>query len=155
MPRGWMHEVGQRLAEARGSRSQATFAPAIGVHKNTLGAYERGDTAVGSEPLRRLHDAGWNLNWLLCGAGPKRSVEADGSIDEESLGIAIEMADAGMRGLWLPRRRYAGLVAMLYEGVCKGMPYAQLLDFSRLTAAGMARETPVDAMAAEDYRQAG
>ena len=63
-----------------------------------------------------------------------------GSIDEEALGVAIEMADEALRGSWLPRRGYAGLVALLYEGVHQRMPYAQLLDFARLTAADMVRE---------------
>lgn len=83
-----------------------------------------------------------------------------GRIDEEALGVAIEMADEALRGSWLPRRGYAALVALLYEGVEQGMPYAQLLDFARLTAARMARERePAGAGAvaapAEDCRQAG
>ncbi len=162
MPRGWIQEVGERLVNIRGRQSQASFAPAIGVHKNTLGAYERGDTAIGGEPLRRLHDAGWNLNWLLCGAGPRQLADAAGvsTVDEEALGIAIEMADEALRGSWLPRRRYAALVALLYEGVHRRMPYAQLLDFARLTAADMAREREVAEVPAIpapgcDYQRAG
>lgn len=158
MPRGWIHEVGARLVDIRGRQSQASFAPVIGVHKNTLGAYERGDTAIGGEPLRRLHDVGWNLNWLLCGAGQRKLAEAGdaSTLDEEALGIAIEMADEALRGSWLPRRRYAALVALLYEGVHQRMPYAQLLDFARLTAADMAREREAAADdSKETYRQAG
>jgi transcriptional regulator with XRE-family HTH domain len=157
-----MREVGGRLIDIRGRQSQASFAPAIGVHKNTLGAYERGDTAVGGEALCRLHEAGWNINWLLCGTGPRKVADtADAAtLDAESLGIAIEMADEALRGSWLPRRRYAALVALLYEGVYQRMPYAQLLDFARLTASDMARERETtDAAtipaAAEGYRQAG
>lgn len=160
MPRGWIHEVGARLVDIRGRQSQASFAPMIGVHKNTLGAYERGDTAIGGEPLRHLHDAGWNLNWLLCGAGHRKLAEASGAstLDEEALGIAIEMADEALRGSWLPRRRYAALVALLYEGVHQRMPYAQLLDFARLAAADMASERELAAPVAspgEAYRQVG
>jgi hypothetical protein len=83
-----------------------------------------------------------------------------GWIDEEALGVAIEMADEALRGSWLPRRGYAALVALLYEGVHQRMPYAQLLDFARLTAADMARERETGdaeavAMPAEGYRQTG
>lgn len=162
MSRGWMREVGGRLIDIRGRQSQASFAPAIGVHKNTLGAYERGDTMVGGEPLCRLHEAGWNINWLLGGTGPRKVADAAGAatLDAELLGIAIEMADEALRGSWLPRRRYAALVALLYEGVHQRMPYAQLLDFARLTASDMARERETADVAtipaaAEAYRQAG
>lgn len=81
-----------------------------------------------------------------------------GRIDEEALGVAIEMADEALRGSWLPRRGYAALVALLYEGVEQRMPYAQLLDFARLTAVDMARQREVADAAAGGLgpdRQAG
>lgn len=59
-------------------------------------------------------------------------------LDEAGLCVAIEMADEAMRGLSLPRQRYASLVAMLYTGVCQRMSYAVLLDSARSSAAKMA-----------------
>lgn len=75
------------------------------------------------------------------------------ALDEPALGVAIELADEALRGLSLSRQRYASLVSMLYEGVYQRMPYAQLLDFARLSAWEMLRESGQPPVA--EYRRAG
>lgn len=65
--------IGERLARIRGQRSQADFAQEAGIHKNTLGTYERAEREMGALPLIRLVRRGWNANWLLTGEGPERT----------------------------------------------------------------------------------
>ena len=67
----WL-QYGSRLIQIRGEKSQAQFAPKLGVHKNTLGHYERGARELGADALRSLVYAGWNANWVLTGEGPER-----------------------------------------------------------------------------------
>lgn len=64
--------VGDRLASIRGSQSQAYTAELTGIHKNTIGTYERGQREMGIIALHRLIEAGWNANWILTGEGPER-----------------------------------------------------------------------------------
>lgn len=62
--------IGDRLTQIRGSRSQAEFAKEIGVHKNTLGGYERGERTPDAVFLRNLMTTGYNANWVISGEGP-------------------------------------------------------------------------------------
>lgn len=79
---GCSAETGRRLREVRGELSQAAFADKAGVHKNTLGGYERGERSPDAEFLRALVMLGYNVNWVLTGEGPERigadSLESDG-----------------------------------------------------------------------------
>lgn len=61
--------VGKRLQSIRGGLSQVAFASRHGVHKNTLGHYERGERAPDGAFLSELARTGVNVNWLLTGAG--------------------------------------------------------------------------------------
>ncbi|MCC5811171.1 MAG: helix-turn-helix transcriptional regulator [Ectothiorhodospiraceae bacterium] len=63
-------EIGGRIAQIRGSRSQAAFAKDLGVHKNTLGGYERGERKPDAEFLSALMRAGYSANWVITGEGP-------------------------------------------------------------------------------------
>ncbi len=63
----------ERLKIIRGDLTQAEFAAKLGIHKNTLGRYERGE----SEPdfsvcVNICSIFGVSPNWLLLGAGPVR-----------------------------------------------------------------------------------
>lgn len=68
--------VGSRLAYVRGEASQADFAPKVGIAKNTLGNYERGDREIGAGALAGYMQRGWSANWLLTGEGPERLAAA-------------------------------------------------------------------------------
>jgi len=63
-------EIGCRMVQIRGQRSQASFANHLGVHKNTLGGYERGERKPDSECLSALMRAGYSANWVISGEGP-------------------------------------------------------------------------------------
>lgn len=55
--------------------------------------------------------------------------------DPDLLSVALELVDRATEGMQLERRKYAGLLALLYEGVATRMPYDLLLDFARSKAA--------------------
>lgn len=60
----------QRLILARGKKSRAEVALALGCPVETLGNYERGRTFPDLERLRRLRQVlGVSLDWLLTGEG--------------------------------------------------------------------------------------
>ncbi len=62
----------ERLREMRGKTSQEDFARKIGVHKNTIGRWERGDQFPGQDDLERMFALFPEVNplWLVAGEGP-------------------------------------------------------------------------------------
>lgn len=96
-----------------------------------------------------MAEEGWNTNWLLTGEGPERLdqlVGADKSqpVSGEALMVATELADEALRGLWLPKHRYFDLVALIYDGVTQGLPFAEIIDFARPAAGKLAKERESD-----------
>lgn len=61
--------IGSRLAHIRGPLSQAAFAEKLGVHKNSLGNYERENRTPDAGFLAKLIANGYDCNWLLTGIG--------------------------------------------------------------------------------------
>nr|WP_321258491.1 helix-turn-helix transcriptional regulator [uncultured Pseudodesulfovibrio sp.] len=62
--------IHERLKEARGNLGRDEFAEILGVHKNTLGRYERGESESTSGLLALLcTQLGISSQWLLFGAG--------------------------------------------------------------------------------------
>lgn len=62
--------IHERLKEARGNLGRDEFAEILGVHKNTLGRYERGESEPTSGLLALLCTKfGISPQWLLFGAG--------------------------------------------------------------------------------------
>lgn len=68
--------IGQRIAHIRGDKSQAAFATEIGVHKNSIGNYERGERTPDADFLASLMKAGYSANWVVSGVGPMRLVDS-------------------------------------------------------------------------------
>lgn len=62
-------DIGKRIAYIRGVSSQQAFAAKIGVHKNTLGNYERGERTPDAEFLSKLANIGVNTHWVITGEG--------------------------------------------------------------------------------------
>ncbi len=93
----------------------------MGIHKNTLGTYERGEREIGAEALARLQAAGWNIEWLLSGQGtPRRAFHGKShavSLDPEKLLAAIETVEEGLAvtGRTATAAGKAALVAKVYE----------------------------------------
>lgn len=115
--------IGARLTLIRGSRPQSVVAELVGVHKNTIGTYERGEREIGALALAGYVAQGWSSNWILTGEGPERldsqtaqasqSLRLDrGRLRSASrlLEMALDMAD---REITADRR--VAVLADLYE----------------------------------------
>jgi transcriptional regulator with XRE-family HTH domain len=92
-----LNGIGERIAYVRGSKSQAEFAEEAGIHKNTLGNYERAEREMGALPLIRLVRLGWNANWLLTGEGPERlgaAVDKGLQASSQSAGLSASNVQA-------------------------------------------------------------
>lgn len=144
--------IGERLASIRGSTSQPEMAALLGVSKTTYGRLERGVREIGADVLRRLIGLGWSPVWLLTGAGDRKlgggaqrqEGAASQDLSPEGLMVAYELAEEALRGLWLPKHLFFELVALVYDGVTRGLPYAQIIDFARPAASQMAKEKTED-----------
>lgn len=80
--------VGRRVAEVRGTLSQAAFAKRLGVHKNTVGTTERGESVPGGEYLQALYqEFGVSPTWVLTGQEPKyaRPAAAVGALMSDAM----------------------------------------------------------------------
>ena len=75
--------IGERLSEIRGSKSQGAFAEELGVHKNSLGHYERGNRVPDAEVLEKLVTMGFDANWVLTGKGAARIAENEAGLSED------------------------------------------------------------------------
>jgi len=61
--------MAQRLRAIRGTLTQAEFAHRLGIHKNTLGRYERGESEPDTQIARQLCTLfGVQPHWLLFGS---------------------------------------------------------------------------------------
>ncbi|WP_051298717.1 helix-turn-helix domain-containing protein [Marinobacterium litorale] len=63
-------DIGERITRIRGDKSQIAFANELGVHKNTLGNYERGRNTPDADFLAKLAGIGVNTHWVITGEGP-------------------------------------------------------------------------------------
>jgi len=71
-------EIGQRVALIRGQDSQQAFADKIGVHRNTLRNYEKGERSPDASFMQKMASLGINMNWLVTGEGePNLSSSTD------------------------------------------------------------------------------
>ncbi|AMK09634.1 helix-turn-helix domain-containing protein [Pseudodesulfovibrio indicus] len=63
--------LGQRIAIIRGQMTQGDFAKRVGIGRNTLIRYERGDNEPSASFLQKLiKDFGVDPQWLLLGGEP-------------------------------------------------------------------------------------
>jgi transcriptional regulator with XRE-family HTH domain len=116
------------------------MAEAMGVSPRTYAYYEQGDRVPDAESLARLVEQGWSANWLLTGEGPERLNQvaqpraAYGSqpVSPADLSIALQLANAKIEAdnKAPTPDQYAAFVASILEAVQKGLPDAEVLDFS-------------------------
>jgi len=84
--------LGERLKLVRGTSSQKAFAAELSLHENTVSNAERRNSATLEYLLRLAAVRGINLHWLLTGHGPMRIGEADGSLLQEKVHLALAEA---------------------------------------------------------------
>lgn len=118
-----LQSLGHRLRLIRGNRSQDELAAVLGVHKNTIGKYERGERQPESEVLARMRlELGVDINWLLTGEGkPDQRTSADapsnaGSLDETALKLVVREVETYIaeRGLIISAEKKAELIITFY-----------------------------------------
>ncbi|MBN8239282.1 helix-turn-helix transcriptional regulator [Marinobacter hydrocarbonoclasticus] len=76
--------IGARLAEIRNGKSQGAFAEELGIHKNSLGHYERGNRVPDAAVLLKLVEMGFNANWVLTGEGSKSSKNSEHGLSQDA-----------------------------------------------------------------------
>jgi hypothetical protein len=81
--------LGERLKLVRGTTTQKAFAAEVGIHENSVSNAERRNTATQEYLLRIAEVRNINLHWLLTGRGAMRMDEADASLLEEKLNVAL------------------------------------------------------------------
>jgi len=81
--------LGERLKLVRGTTSQKAFAAELGIHENSVSNAERRHTATRVYLLRLAEVRNINLHWLLTGHGAMRTDQADGSLLQEKLTVAL------------------------------------------------------------------
>jgi len=157
MPRQTWLQYGSRLVLIRGEKSQAAFGQKLGVHKNTLGHYERGTRELGADAMRSLVYMGWNANWLLTGEGPERLEDLQGGTasfaasqhlrpDPEILEAALKLLQWSfeMYGSAFDPVRNADLLADVYEYIGDhgdNFSTENLVDFGKWLSARRQKET--------------
>jgi hypothetical protein len=152
-----LKEIGERLTRIRGQQSQAAFAPAVGIHKNTLGTYERGEREPGAAALLGYATLGWNINWVLTGNGPEQlealqHKESGGgesqshNLNPERLTLALQLVEDALaaKNAFLPTPKRAEAAMLVYELLGSGLPEADVIPFAR-RAVGLAEGGAIDA----------
>ncbi len=84
--------LGERLKLVRGTSSQKAFAAELSIHENTVSNAERRNSATQEYLLKLAEAHNINLHWLLTGHGPMRMGEADGSLLQEKIHLALAEA---------------------------------------------------------------
>ena len=97
------NEIGNRLRQVRNdlNLSQEEFAERFGISQRTYTRYERGETEVPSEFLRKISELGdYDMNWLLTGRGQMHFQEAGFEADPDYAEFAAhEAGDPGLQAL--------------------------------------------------------
>ena len=96
--------LGERLKLVRGATSQRAFAAELSIHENTVSNAERRNSATQEYLLKLAEAHNINLHWLLTGHGPMRIGEADASLLQEKVHLALAEALRTAYG-----SRYAGV----------------------------------------------
>ena len=96
--------LGERLKLVRGTTSQKAFAAELSLHENTVSNAERRNSATLEYLLRLAAVRDINLHWLITGQGAMRTLDADGSLLQEKLHLALAEALRAAYGA-----RYAGM----------------------------------------------
>lgn len=131
---------GARIRKARGELTLQGFAEALGVHKNTLARYERGESSPDGELLALIaRKFSINPRWLLTGEGRMRG----GGEEEEKSGFVYlplyNVTASGGGGSFLEGEEVADTLAFRREWVT-GVLRANPSDLALITMTGESME---------------
>lgn len=129
--------IGGRIRMVRGDIRQPDFATRLGVDKNTVGRYERGERQPDADFLRKLCALGYNGHWLLTGEGPRlsdgstptaagepRAAEINGDALTGAIAAVEELLTA--RNLTLPAEKKGKLIALVYKQLTRNGAEGQI-----------------------------
>ena len=94
--RHYGEKLGERIAQARGGKTQVLFANELGVNKNTLLGYEKGRVVPDILTIKKICSlCHVNWDWLVNAEGPMHSDEGRvaGEIPPPQAGLAAPLAD--------------------------------------------------------------
>lgn len=137
--------LAKHLADLLASRPdlpRMEHAKLMGVGDGTLGRIVYGTGNPGLEIVDAIASYFRVEPWRLLQPEPEAGRIADAvsqPVSGEALMIAADIADEALRGLWLPKNQYYELVSLALEGISKGLPYAQILDFVSPAARKLAK----------------
>jgi len=99
--------LGYRLKLVRGKATQQEFADRMGVDKNSIGRYERGERLPDADFLARIRQSqAVNIDWLISGEGEPSSREGAMrpacAVDEALLAAVIDGVTAVRRQMGMP-----------------------------------------------------
>ena len=130
------------LLAAKPELPRIEHAKLMGVGDGTLGRIMYGTGNPGVEILDAIAAYFRVKTWQLLQPTDEASQVAEAPsqpVSGEALMIAADIADEALRGLWLPKNQYYELVSLALEGISKGLPYAQILDFVSPAARKLAK----------------
>ena len=73
-------DVGERIRQVRGDRTQEDFAKSVGILQGTLSKYERGATPAPAVLLEIARVGGTSVEWLLTGQAPTSAGSSPGGL---------------------------------------------------------------------------
>ena len=132
------------LLASRPEKSRLDHSKVMGVADGTLGRIKYGTGNPTLESLDQIANYFRVRTWELIRNPEAGELTASQPVSAEALMIAADLADEALQGLWLPKPRYYELVALIHEGITRGLPYAQILEFARPAAQQYANRERTD-----------
>jgi transcriptional regulator with XRE-family HTH domain len=120
-------DIKDRIKELRGEMRQEDFAARLGLKKNTIGRFERGEQKPGFDDLQTILSEFPDISpsWLLSGEGPMTRSAVGGSelsVDKQVLWeviVRVERIFARLSKPWPPEKK-AELIVLLHDEIMEG-----------------------------------
>lgn len=132
------------LLASRPEKSRLDHSKVMGVADGTLGRIKYGTGNPTLESLDQIANYFRVRTWELLTPPEQAKIAPSQPVSGEALMIAADLADEALQGLWLPKNRYFDLVALIHDGITRGLPYAQILEFARPAARELANRGKTD-----------
>lgn len=136
--------IGTRISAAADTlKSRKRAAEVMEVSTDSLQRYIREEVQAPFAAVARLALAtNYSLEWLATGLEAFRAPPDDAAsqeLSEAHLTIALELTDRAIGTGWLPRPLYAKLLRLIYDGIRRGLPMAEVADIAAASARKLAQ----------------